>query len=228
MRRVRPPNFAPHLGEDGERWWDVYGQLHGHWAEGRLDEARLVLEQARSDFSDEPTFMLAEAQQLALEQRPDADEQSVRRAVSLVRDAVPPSESQPPLLVTAILLLFDLGDYASAAAYLQRLRPYLDQLHPKDAAGVAHVVADLLMRAGRPDEAEEQLLVAVENDPAEPMYAASLARKLLGDGRVAEARRVIADARRCSPRDQELVQLHDQLCQTQVTSRNASYTRYRT
>ncbi len=173
--RETPPDGWP------PEWWRAYVELHELWEAGRLDESRALLAHALPRFGHLPTAKLAQGRQLCLEAAPE-DRDTRRRARDLVVEAVGPDEHDPDLVMTALLITFDLGDLRQAADYLGRLGPRARELDQRDAAAAMYIGGCLLVHAGRADEAEEHFRDAVEANPEEPLYARALAESRSGSG----------------------------------------------
>ena len=172
----RPPAGWP------ERWWRIYRELHELWDADRLSESRALLDRALPEFGYLPTAKLAEAYQLTYElgSAGDADAAARGRALDLVFEAVGPDEDDPRLLMEAVILTFDLGDWKATKEYVGLLGQGYRELLESDIAALAYVLGCLLARADRRDAAEEQFRAAIELNPDEPVYRAGLAQLLHG------------------------------------------------
>ena len=147
-----------------------------------MSESRALLDRSLPEFGYLPTARLAEAYQLTceLDSAGDANAAARDRALDLVFEAVGSDEHEPRLLIEAVILTFDLGDWSATKEYIAQLGQGYRDLHESDIAALAYILGCLLARADRRDAAEEQFRAAIELNPDEPVYRAGLAQLLHG------------------------------------------------
>ncbi len=190
-----------------DRWRRLYSEVEQLWREGRLAESAALLDIAERECPDEPTVKLSRVQQNVLEDSLGSRPSQAVRSRQLIREAVAPADTGFKPLLTAALLMFDLGDLDSSLEYMRRIRSDIDLLQDDEIAPFSHALGVIGARRGKASAAEDQLRLAFDHDPTTPLYAATLARFLFEQGRMREARDVVQQGLRHCPDDEELLAL---------------------
>ncbi len=126
--------------------------------------------------------------------RHDADTARSEAALVLQSDAA----SVWPVYVDA-RLLYDEGYYAEALPLLERANAELRKAHGGAIPDLHYVTGDVLLQAGRYDEAETQLREELRSFPHNVLASAALASLYQATGQLESAARVVSDLTRVTP-----------------------------
>lgn len=170
--------------------------------EGRDQEFLEFTEAAVEQLPNDPELRLLYATAL-LSYRPDEVAWEAATAIKLDPD-------NPWRLVRAASILFNRGEVDAARSYVARA----SQLVPEDfefGPELANLGGLIAAKDGQDAMAEEGLRAALEAEPDRPDFARDLAMFLADRDRMPEARTIINEALRLTPRDRDLNQLRYRL-----------------
>ncbi len=166
--------------------------LKSHKLDDAQQQARQAVEAAGLD-----TRRLAEAHALLVTvalARHDAD--AAKTEAALVQQSDPGTVW--PVYVEA-RLLYDEGYFAEALPLLERANAQLRRARGRAIPDLHYVTGDVLLQAGRYDEAETQLREELRRFPHNVLASAALASLYQATGQLESAARVVSDLTRVTP-----------------------------
>lgn len=160
-------------------------------------------------------FGLAVVQQAVLEDPDRVDAKGDAKHKAWLTEMVDKQPEDVTLLLSAAMLMFDLGDNGTAKAYAKRLRPRLgpklEHLPEDQRAPFFFMLGGLAEVEGNLESAEKFLRQAFEADPSQEASVVALARLLGNTRKFDEARTAVAEGLLQTPYSVKLHQLEKQL-----------------